>query len=76
MPPLIPVGEPLGKSPYSNLDEFSDSMAMEEAMKSKQKGNEAFNAKDWISALMHYSRAIKLNPTLVLLFNSFFFYII
>lgn len=61
MPPLVPVGEPLGNSTILYPEEVSDSVA-KEALRAKQKGNEAFNSKDWILALMHYSRAIKLDP--------------
>ena len=63
MPPLVPVGEPLGGFMWDrNIEDISAREANERAMKAKQKGNTAFNTKDWISALLHYSRAIKLNP--------------
>ena len=36
--------------------------ATEDAIAEKNKGNEAFKAKDWPTAIEHYTRAIDLNP--------------
>uniref|UniRef100_A0A7S4MRQ7 Uncharacterized protein n=1 Tax=Vannella robusta TaxID=1487602 RepID=A0A7S4MRQ7_9EUKA len=71
MPLLTPVGVPLGNCAWnSNPDDFSSSECNKKAMEAKEMGNSAFNAKDWISALTHYSRAIRLNPNNAVFYSN------
>lgn len=72
MPLLVPVGEPLvnGDNWCCHIDKLTDEQAKERAMQAKQNGNTAFNNKDWNSALLNYSLAIRLNPNNAVFYSN------
>jgi hypothetical protein len=63
-PLLIPIGEVLPRNALLHVPE-SKREAEQIAIQEKELGNKAFQAGDFLVALTHYSKAIKLNPECV-----------
>jgi len=61
-PPLVPIGDPISENCNSNLYLEEPSTKNEDlALNEKQKGNNAFKQNNFLTALEHYSKSIRLN---------------
>lgn len=78
LPPLVPLGESLGKGgedlyvlcASECLNAFSPQELAVTAMEAKEQGNDAFKREDYKSALLNYSRAIRLNPSNAVFYSN------
>jgi len=69
VPLLVPVGEALDAY-IPDLQTLSRDEAVEQALHEKELGNEAFTSDQYLVALVHYSRAIKLFPEEAVFFSN------
>ena len=72
-PILIPIGESLtanGSGPATFLTSVPNKKDDEEAIKEKELGNRAFSEGNYLLALSHYSKAIKLDSRESVFFSN------
>jgi tetratricopeptide (TPR) repeat protein len=69
LPPLVPVGEALD-SYMPDLENLTGYEAEQQAFREKELGNEAFVSTQYLVALVHYSRAIKLHSRESVFFSN------